>query len=60
MKSNLKLLSMNQLKDLLDEIRNKFRESQLPPAGGGYYGRVESMIEKILYILDSKLTVISG
>jgi PAS domain S-box-containing protein len=60
MKSNMKLLKMFPLQALLEEIKEKFSLSQLPPAGGIYYTRLEKMIGRILKVLDLKLAVISG
>lgn len=60
MKSNIKLLKMYPLQALLNEIKEKFSQSHLPPGGGSYYDQVEKMINRILGILDSKLTIISG
>jgi len=60
MKSNMKLLKILPLQKLLDEIKEKFSSSQLPPAGGSYPEQVENMITKILEILESKLKVLSS
>jgi PAS domain S-box-containing protein len=59
MKSNMKLLKIYPLQKLLDEIKEKFSNSQLPPAGGAYPEKVTTMISKVLEMLDNKLKVLS-
>jgi len=60
LKSNMKLLRMHSLQILLDEIRDLFIRSELPPAGGGYADKVQQLIQQILEQLESKQQVLSG
>jgi PAS domain S-box-containing protein len=60
MKSNMKLLKMHSLQNLMDEIKDKFALNQLPTGGGTYFDQVEAMITGILEKLDSKLKVLSN
>ena len=59
MKSNMKLLKMHSLQALLDEIRDKFSASELPPAGGSYAEDVRQLIVRIVEELESKLRILS-
>jgi CheY-like chemotaxis protein len=60
LKSNVKLLRMHSLQTLLDEIRDLFIRSELPPAGGLYADKVQQLIQQILEQLESKQEVLSG
>jgi HPt (histidine-containing phosphotransfer) domain-containing protein len=59
MKSNMKLLKMHSLQALLDEIRDKFSVSELPPSGGAYAEDVRQLILRIVEELESKLRILS-
>ncbi len=58
--SNMKILKMTRLQYLLDEIKDKFTASELPPLGGDYGERVQRLMEQIVANLENKKRMITS
>ena len=59
MRSNMRLLHMHQMENLVDKIRNAFVNSSLPPGGGRYVMEVESGFDLLLKELEEKLSILT-
>jgi len=59
MNSNMKLLRIQKLQDLLNEIDLDFSNNQFPPLGGSYIRQVEELITMVLEQLEDKLNVLT-
>ena len=60
MRSNMRLLHMQQLEVLVDKIRNEFVNSSLPPGGGPYVKKITARFDDLLTALEEKLNVLAG
>lgn len=58
MRSNVRLMHMHRMEKLVDDIRNEFVNSSLPPGGGPYVEQISVAFDEILAALDEKLKVL--
>jgi PAS domain S-box-containing protein len=59
MRSNMRLLRMHRMENIVDKIRTEFVNNSLPPGGGDYVKEIDNCFDALLGQFEEKLKVLT-